>query len=116
MLSPDQQRLVRVWDYCQHFEQILDRFGPTWEAFSTDRDYQSVAAFDLLQIGELVANLSPEFRAETTEQINWAEIKGLRNIVVHNYGGVKLDIVWAIINRDIPILKEFCERHLPEEF
>jgi len=92
----------------------MQRFGPDWESFSTDKDYQSVAAFHLLQIGELVVKLSPEFRADTIDQINWTEIKGLRNIIAHDYGSVRPEILWEIVTSDIPALKRFCEDHRHE--
>ena len=116
MLSPDMQRLVRIWDYCSAINRSMQRFGADWDSFSSDKDYQSVIAFQLLQIGELVSNLSADFRADTNELMNWAEIKGLRNIVVHDYGRIKPEIVWQIITGDIPDLKAFCEKHLPPEF
>ena len=116
MLSPDQQRLVRIWDYCNSIGRSIQRFGSSWESFYADMDYQYVIAFSILQIGELVSKLSPAFRDETIDEINWTEINGLRNIVVHDYGKIKPSIVWNIVTEDIPVLKQFCERHLPEEF
>ncbi len=40
MLSPDQQRLVRIWDYCCFIDSTIKRFGQSWDAFSADPDYQ----------------------------------------------------------------------------
>ena len=116
MLSPDQQRLVRIWDYCTFIGNTVARFGPSWEDFSDDPDYQQSIAFSILQIGELAGRLSDELRTETTAEMDWSAIKGLRNIVVHEYGKVKLQVLWDIISEDIPKLKQFCEGHLPEGF
>jgi uncharacterized protein with HEPN domain len=38
--------------------------------------------------------------------IPWSSIAGFRNVLVHNYLGIDLGQVWAVIERDIPPLKE----------
>lgn len=114
MLSPDNQRLLRIWDYCNSIDGTVKRFGASWELFSTDTDYQHSIAFSILQIGELAGKLSDELRAETSGEIDWAAIRGLRNIVAHAYGSVRLRALWDIVTEDIPVLKAFCEHRLPE--
>lgn len=116
MLSPGQQRLVRIWDYCSFIGSTAKRFGQSWEAFSADPDYQQSVAFSILQIGELAGRLSEKLRTETAAEMDWAAIKGLRNIVVHEYGKVWLRTLWDIVAEDIPKLRQFCEDHLPENF
>ena len=73
---------------------------------------QRSIAFCFLQIGELVGRLSDELRTETKAEINWASIKAMRNIVVHDYGNVVLDEVWDAATLDVPLLKTFCEERL----
>ena len=53
---------------------------------------------------------------QTAAEVDWPSIKGLRNIIVHEYGKVKLQVLWDIVSEDVPRLKEFCERYLPEDF
>jgi len=48
----------------------------------------------ILQIGELAGKLSDELRADTAGEIDWAAIRGLRNIVAHAYGSVRLRALW----------------------
>ena len=114
MLSPDFQRLQRIRDYCADIAQMLDRFGNAYESFQSDIAYQKVVAFDVLQIGELAGKLSPEYRSATAELVPWGKVKGLRNIVVHNYGNVDLGETWGIVQSDIPNLRKFCEEQLAE--
>ncbi|NET16354.1 MAG: DUF86 domain-containing protein [Okeania sp. SIO1H6] len=52
--------------------------------------------------------LSAEFREQHPE-IPWTEIIGMRNILVHNYFEVDLDIVWFAIQRNVPQLKSKVE-------
>jgi hypothetical protein len=38
--------------------------------------------------------------------MNWSQYAGLRNVIVHQYFGVDLDAVWAVVERDIQELRE----------
>ena len=48
-------------------------------------------------VGEMAEKLSDEFKDSTESQINWFKIRGLRNIIAHNYFGVDAEEVWQII-------------------
>ena len=65
----------------------------------------------LLQIGELANHLSDEFK-KNNAGIPWRNIIGLRNVVVHGYGHLDADTVWATLQEDIPKLHEYCKRIL----
>jgi len=60
-----------------------------------------------LQIGELVVNLTENFRKEHPA-MSWRQIKAMRNIVAHNYGSVDPETTREIITDDIPGLKKYC--------
>ena len=70
-------------------------------------DYDACALV-IIQIGEFVGRLSDEFR-DNHQEINWQEIIGMRNIFAHNYEDVIDDIVWDVIQEDIPNLKNYLE-------
>ena len=116
MLSRDLQRILKIRDYCLSIQDTMARFGKLPDRFMADSDYQHSIAFSVLQIGELTGRLSEEYRNATKEQIQWAHIKGMRNIIVHDYGKIQLDRVWNIITEDIPVLKAFCNGQLPPEY
>ena len=86
MLSRDLQRVLKIRDYCLSIQDTMSRFGVSLEGFLSDSDYQQSIAFSVLQIGELTSGLSEEYRSATKEQIQWPHIRGLRNIIVHDYG------------------------------
>ncbi|MEX2260772.1 MAG: HepT-like ribonuclease domain-containing protein [Bryobacteraceae bacterium] len=54
-------------------------------------------------IGEAAGKVSPEFRAAHPE-IPWRQMISARNILIHNYDGIDPEIVWGIVERDIPSL------------
>ena len=114
MQPRDIQHLEHIADYCDDITETLVRIGGSQEIFNRDITLQYSIAFCILQIGELAGQLSTELRSTTADEINWKEIRGMRNIVVHDYGEVKLSVVWAVANYDIPVLKAFCERKLHE--
>ncbi len=116
MLPRDLQRVLKIRDYCLDIQDTTARFGASWDVFRQDSDYQHSVAFSVLQIGELTAGLSDEYRKATGDQMQWPLIKGMRNLIVHDYGKIQLDKVWKIVTEDIPVLKAFCNEQLPEEY
>lgn len=112
MMSPDLQRLARIYDYCVRVEKTIARFGDSFEIYSSDVDYQYAIAFCILQIGELSGKLSPEYRKATTKRVQWGPMKAMRNLFVHNYGDMDKSIIWETATTDIPALKEFCAEEL----
>ncbi len=112
MQPRDRQRLTKIAEYCEDIQGAVARYGPSFEAFKADIDYQYSVSFCILQIGELVSNLSEEYRNATMDQIQWQKIRGMRNIVVHDYGNVDLNTVWEVTTASIPQLYNFCQEQL----
>lgn len=64
-------------------------------------------------IGEAAANIPKEIRSKYPE-IPWNRVVGLRNVVIHGYFVVDLDIIWVIIKEQLPDLKDVLLRMLEE--
>ena len=109
MQPRDVSVLKHIQEYCEDIDRYLQAVGRSFDAFLADSMCQHSISFCILQIGELVGKLSDEFRSTSLSEINWIAIKGMRNIVVHDYGNVDKEEVWIAATRDIPILKVFCE-------
>ena len=114
MMSPDLQRVKHIRDYCVEVEKTIARYGASFEIFDADADYQRSVSFCILQIGELSGGLSAEYRQVTANRVQWGPIKGMRNLVAHNYGSMSRDIIWETAMVDIPALKQFCEEQLAQ--
>ncbi len=56
-------------------------------------------------IGEATKNISESFK-EKHKEIPWKEIIGTRDILIHHYFGIDIDILWNIIKRDILTLEK----------
>ena len=62
-------------------------------------------------IGEASRALPEDVRALSPE-VPWANIIGMRNILVHGYFDIDTDIVWNAATRDVPAVKPSVERLL----
>lgn len=77
--------------------------GRTRSDLDTDR-VLSLALVRLLEIvGEAAARVSAEARAKYPA-IPWSEIVSLRNRLIHGYDAVDMDVLWSIVNIDLPAL------------
>ena len=56
-------------------------------------------------IGEACRGLSDAFRLAHSDEI-WANAISLRNVLVHQYFGIDNEAVWAVVERDLPVLKQ----------
>ncbi len=76
-------------------------------AFSSDERTQMAVMMGLALIGEAVAKIDkyrPEFLREHPE-IPWTKIKGMRNLIVHDYFRTELKVVWKTVTESIPDLQ-----------
>ena len=74
--------------------------------FDMDEVLQDSMMFRMIQISENAKKLSEEYKNNRPE-IPWRDIYGLRNRIVHQYGGIDMSIVYETLVYDIPeILKQ----------
>jgi len=56
-------------------------------------------------IGEAVKNIPDDFK-ETYPKIPWKQIVGMRDILIHQYFGIDLNLTWEVVEKDLPELKK----------
>ncbi|MCP4652017.1 MAG: DUF86 domain-containing protein [Candidatus Omnitrophica bacterium] len=78
--------------------------GLSYEDFSENEMVEDAVIRKIEIIGEAARNV-PEDIKEKYQNIPWKKMVGLRNITIHEYFGVDLDIVWEIITKNIPETK-----------
>jgi uncharacterized protein with HEPN domain len=79
--------------------------GMTYTGFSADRKTQDAVIRNLLILGEAAKGIPEEIRTKYF-QVNWQRVAGLRDILIHQYFAVDLEIIWNIITEKLPQLKE----------
>lgn len=84
-----------------------------YEDFIKDETLKRSFVRSLEVIGEATKNLPDDFRNKYS-QVQWKEMAGLRDILIHRYFGVNYKSVWDVIKNKIPKLKERIENILGE--
>ena len=75
----------------------------TPDEFDEDEVLSSAISFKFIQISENVKKL-PDSIYKMYPAIPWVKISGLRNRIVHDYGSVKLNIIYDTVKEDLPKL------------
>ena len=114
MKDSDMQRLEHMAAYCRDVADAIATYGAGFDAYCANLHFRNSVCMSIMQIGELVGGLSAEFKISTNDRIMWPLIKGLRNIVVHNYKGLNHETIWDIAINNIPSLLRFCEEMLTQ--
>ena len=83
------------------------------EFFLRDRRTQDAVIRNLEIIGEATRNIPLEFRSAYPD-VPWQQVAALRNVLIHEYFGVDLRIVWAVVVQELPSLKAQVRRTLGE--
>lgn len=91
-------------DISEAIEAIEEYAVDSFDKFTTDSKTQDAILYNLIIIGEAANRISEQFR-ENNPSIPWSSMIGTRNIIVHGYDQVRLQIIWGIIQRDLLNLK-----------
>ena len=75
-----------------------------WPRFRASHTIQDAVLRNLQTMAESTQRLSPERKAGFPA-VDWPRIAAFRNVLVHNYLGIDLALVWLVIEREIPPLR-----------
>ena len=84
----------RVFEYCEGGES----------SFRQSHLSQDAVIRNLQKMAESSQRLSESTKAIAPD-VPWRAISGFRNIIVHDYLGVDLDMVWQVVSSDLPMLQ-----------
>ena len=79
------------------------------EAFFSDSMIADAVIRNLQTLAESSQRTSPRLK-ESAPEINWRQLAGFRNVVVHDYLGLELGAVWDVVATDLPVLRRQLER------
>lgn len=107
----DIQILKKMWGYCGDIQFTHAEYHHDYDTFCSNPTYRNAIALCLLQIGELVKKLSQDF-LDIHSGIPWRAIRGMRNVVAHEYGNIDVETLWETAENGIIELQNFCKEQI----
>ncbi len=109
-MKDDRLYLIHIGD-C--IDRILRYTAGGRDAFLGDSMVQDAVTRNLQVLAESTQRLSDAAKARRPE-VDWRAVAAFRNVVVHDYLGLDIPQVWAIVERDLRPLKQAVEAALGE--
>lgn len=91
--------LEHILESIRNIEKYTGSF--TKEQFLKNIQLQDAVTRRLEIIGEAVKNL-PASTKDKNDKIPWKKISGTRDILIHEYFGMDMDLIWRVVKKDIP--------------
>lgn len=88
--------------------------GVKFNAFVADRKLCLAVERCLEIVGEAAGKVSASFQAEHPE-IKWRQIKGLRNVLAHEYGNIEYRMLYETTKKEVPVLLRALMQVLPKD-
>jgi len=100
--------------YIENILQSISRIqlyisSKDYTTFVGDFIVQDAVVRQLEIIGEATKRITKDFRNNNPE-IPWSDMAGMRDILIHDYIDVDIDIVWKTASESIPKLKTLLEK------
>lgn len=103
-MSPREWRF-RIEDIAEALSAIEEyTTGLDFESWNRDRKTIDAVIRNFEIIGEAAANVPEEIQNRYND-LPWIQLKGIRNVLIHEYFGVDTEILWKTIREDLPILR-----------
>lgn len=101
-MRDDSERIRDIQEYLEKIEKYSVKGE---KEFYEDELIQTWIIHNLQIIGEASRATSEQFKAKYP-QVLWLKIADFRNLLIHEYFRVDLDIVWEIVVNELPKLKQ----------
>ena len=110
-MRDDRERLRDILEAIERIEKyaLLGR-----AKFDADELIQTWILHHIQVIGEACRGLSEEFRSVHPE-FPWNRIIGMRNVLVNRYFGIDRDLVWVVVESNLPALKDQVREFLRDQ-
>jgi uncharacterized protein with HEPN domain len=103
---------LRLTDIIEAIDLIRSEMtGVTLEAFEPDRRKRWLVERGIEIISEASRHLSDELKVRHPE-IPWPKVAGIGNVLRHEYERVAHDVLWHVVQDDLPPLEEVCRTEL----
>ena len=105
-MKPDTMYIATISDCISKIEKYTQNGK---EDFFNNMIVQDAVIRNFEVIGEAIKSLSSSFK-DNNPEISWKNWAGLRDILIHQYDSVNIQILWATIENKIPHLKTIIEK------
>mgnify|MGYP001583642157 FL=1 len=99
-------------DYLEHIAEAAELIleytrGLSKDRFMNDRKTQQAVLMNFMTMGEAAVLLKNEHSAFIAEHadIPWDKMRGMRNILTHEYWNINLEVVWETVVTNVPDLR-----------
>jgi uncharacterized protein with HEPN domain len=88
----------------ESIRRVEENTAGGYERFMATHTLQDAVLRNLQTMAESTQRLSDAAKLRRPA-VDWRALAGFRNVLTHNYLGIDLDQIWAIVQRDVPLLK-----------
>lgn len=101
--------MLNILDSIHKIKLYTQQFNDADALYKDSKSFDAVM-MNFIVIGEMADKLSDEFIDSTQGQIEWFKIRGLRNVIAHNYFGIDAEEIWQIIQDSLLQLGAILEK------
>ncbi|AWK05263.1 DUF86 domain-containing protein [Flavobacterium crocinum] len=112
-MSKDTTEYLRhIQDECTYILSVSKNLS--FEDFLKDETLKRAVVRSLEIIGEATKKIPSDFKADN-DSIQWKNMAGMRDRLIHDYMGVNYTIVWDVMKNKIPEINKLISNFLTEE-
>ena len=103
-MRPEEGDLARLWDMLAYAREIVETTSNVnFEQYLRDKNLRLATERRIEIIGEAARNVSDAFQSAHPE-IPWRKIIAQRNVLAHEYGEVRQEMIYRVVTVHIPEL------------
>ena len=107
---PKRDNALLIEDICEAIDAIQRyTIDLDYDTFCSDRKTVDAVLRNLEVIGEAVSRISPDLRTNNP-LVEWRLMSDFRNRLIHDYFGINLEMVWDVLQNQLPYNYEFLKR------
>ncbi len=99
--------LKHILDECKFILSVIPE-SVSFEDFFSNEEKKRAIVRSLEIIGEATKNIPVDFKLKWSD-VEWKQMSGMRDRLIHDYFGVDYQIVWDVVSNKIPGLKDSVE-------